>query len=142
MHTCVGLLPGTCLLTSARSMKSSRSMSIPSRAHPCKRLSRLKSFARACSRVLTFRHMGARMGYQNGSARLSVQLNCSLYSRTNTCASNVCGIPSGATTLPPLCNAKATVEDTSRRSGWFPSIPVGGSKVERSPAMPHRQREF
>lgn len=118
MHTCVGLLPRTCLLTSSRSMKSSRSMSIPSRAHPCRRLSRLKSFARACSRVLTFRHMGARMDTRRDL--LGCPYSCSLYARISStrtndaCASNDCGIPSGTTTLPLLCNSKATVVNSNR----------------------------
>lgn len=52
--TSMGVLPGTCLLTRARSTKSSWSMPTPSRAQPCSRLSILSSFSRACSRVLTF----------------------------------------------------------------------------------------
>lgn len=51
--TCSGVLPGIFLLTEARSIKSSRSISIPALAQPCRRLLGSNSSSRTFSRILT-----------------------------------------------------------------------------------------
>lgn len=56
VYTCEGLFPGICLLTLARSMKSSRSTSMCG-DQSCGRLDRSNSCSRTLSRVLTCRHV-------------------------------------------------------------------------------------